>query len=240
VVLRRTWGWPAWKAVPLLVLFLAWDLPFFGSNLLKFLDGGYVPMLVGALLFVLMLIWKRGRGLLADHFHRRSPALDAFLGELDQKAKARVPGAAVFLTSSDHETPPVLVHHLRHNKALQETVVLFTVRTEHVPRVDHAAELDMHALGHGFYRLVVHNGFMQTPKVPELLREAAAEKGLPIDFAVTTYYIGRETFLATDAGQMGRFSESIFAFMSRNAGSATAYFDLPPDRVVELGMQVDL
>src|SRR5262249_47266297 len=161
-------------------------------------------------------------------------------GELDQKTKARVPGAAVFLTSSDQETPPVLVHHLRHNKALQETVVLFTVRTEHVPRVDHAAELDVHALGHGFYRLVVHSGFMQTPKVPELLREAAAENSLPIDFAETTYYIGRETFLATDAGQMGRLSESIFAFMSRNAGSATAYFDLPPDRVVELGMQVDL
>jgi KUP system potassium uptake protein len=240
VVLRRTWGWSLARALPLLVLFLALDLPFFGSNLLKFLDGGYVPMLVGAVFFTLMLIWKRGRALLADSFRQGSPEIDLFLKELDQKVKARVPGTAVFLTSSDDKTPPVLVHHLRHNKVLHETVVLLTVRTEHVPRVDHSKELDIVELEHGFYRLIIHSGFMQTPKIPELLREAAEEKGVPIDFAEITYYLGRETFLATDAGRMGRVTESLFAFMSRNAGSATAYFGLPPDRVVELGMQVDL
>jgi len=136
------------------------------------------------------------------------------------------------------ETPPVLVHHVRHNKVLQETIILLTVRTEHVPRVEHGAELTV--LGHGFHRFVVHNGFMQRPDVPALLRAAAAKTGVAIDFDETTYYLGRETFLATEAGEMGRFTEGIFAFMARNAGSATAYFGLPPDRVVELGMQVDL
>jgi KUP system potassium uptake protein len=240
VVLRQTWRWPLLKALPLLILFLAWDLPFFASNLLKFMDGGYVPMLVGVLFFSLMIIWKRGRAFLAQYFHDTSPPLDAFLADLDDKVKARVPGTAVFLTSSDHETPPVLVHHVRHNKALHQQVILLTVRTEHVPRVDRGQVFELTELSRGFHRIVVHSGFMQTPDVPTLLREAAAEKGVPIDFADITYYLGRETFLATDAGKMGRFTEGLFGFMARNAGSPTLYFGLPPDRVVELGMQVDL
>jgi KUP system potassium uptake protein len=240
VVLRRTWRWPLWKALPLLLLFLAWDLPFFASNLLKFFEGGWVPMLVGLALFAVMLVWKRGRAVLADSLHAISPPLDAFLADLDGKAKARVPGTGVFLTGSDHETPPVLVHHLRHNKVVHETVVLLTVRTEHVPRVERGAEGELSALGHGFYRLTLHAGFMQQPDVPALLRVAAEKAGVPVDFDETTYYLGRESFLATEAGKMGRVSEGLFAFMSRNAGSATAYFGLPPDRVVELGMQVDL
>jgi KUP system potassium uptake protein len=240
VVLRRTWKWPLWKALPLLLLFLAWDLPFFASNLLKFMEGGWVPMLVGVALFAVMIIWKRGRAFLAESFHQNSPPLDELLTQVEQKVHARVPGTAVFLTSSEHETPPVLVHHLRHNKVLHEKVVLLTVRTEHVPRVEPSAELELRELGHGFYRIVIHSGFMQTPDVPALLRAAAERQGVAIDFAETTYYLGRETFLATEAGKMGRFTEGLFAFMARNAGTATAYFGLPPDRVVELGMQVDL
>ncbi|MFT3774309.1 MAG: potassium transporter Kup [Minicystis sp.] len=240
VVLRQTWRWPLWKALPLLVLFLAWDLPFFASNLLKFMEGGWVPMLVGVVIFTLMIIWKRGRAFLAESFEARSKPIDAFLEGLDRTVKARVPGTAVFLTSSDREVPPVLVHHVRHNKVLHETVVLLTVRTEHVPRVDPATEFELRALDRGFFRLVIHSGFMQTPDVPALLRAAAARTGVPIDFDETTYYLGRESFLATEAGKMGRITEGLFAFMARNAGGATAYFGLPPDRVVELGMQVDL
>jgi KUP system potassium uptake protein len=114
-----------------------------------------------------------------------------------------------------------------------------TVRTEHVPRVPHAKALEVSDLGHGVHRVVIHSGFMQKTHVPERLREAV-EKGLSVDFEEITYYLGRESFLATDAGRMGKFSETLFAFMARNAGSATAYFGLPPDRVVELGMQIDL
>jgi KUP system potassium uptake protein len=239
VVTRNTWKWSLGKSLPLLLLFLAWDLPFFASNLLKFVEGGYVPMLVGLFIFTLMVIWKRGRAFLADGFRRLATPLDDLLRTLEDKAKARVPGTAVFLTSSDHDTPPVLAHHLKHNKSLQETVVLLTVRTDHVPRVDLEKNLEVEELGKGFYRVIVHAGFMEVPDVPRALARAA-EKGVPVDTDDTTYYLGRETFLATEEGQMGSVSETVFALMSRNASSATAYFKLPPDRVVELGLQIDL
>jgi KUP system potassium uptake protein len=240
IVLRRTWGWSLGKSLPLLVLFLAFDLPFFGSNLLKLLEGGYVPMLVGVVFFAVMVTWKKGRALLAASVSRRSPPLAAFLGELDTRCKARVPGTAVFLTSSALETPPVLVHHVQHTKTLQDSVVLLTVVTEHVPRVDEEKSLAAEELGHGFHRLIVHSGYMQTPDIPAILERAVATAVLPVDLADTTYYLGRESFLATEKGEMGPVAESLFGFLSRNATGATAYFGLPPDRVVEIGLQIDL
>jgi KUP system potassium uptake protein len=240
VVLRRTWGWSLAKSLPLLLLFLAFDLPFFGSNLLKLFDGGYVPMLVGVVIFVVMVTWKRGRALLAAAVSRRSPPLSTFLEGLGQRCEARVAGTAVFLTSSAKETPPVLVHHVQHTKTLQTSVVLLTVVTEHVPRVKEEASLEVEELGQGFHRLIVHNGYMQYPDIPAILTRAAGSGLVAIDFEDTTYYLGRETFLATEKGEMGRFTESLFGFLSRNATPATAYFSLPPDRVVEIGLQIDL
>jgi KUP system potassium uptake protein len=240
VVVRQTWGWSLAKALPLLILFLAFDLPFFGANLLKLHEGGYVPIMVAVVLFTLMVIWKRGRALLAESFKRAAPPLDAFLQGLDERCRARVPGTAVFLTSLAFETPPILAHHLEHTKALHEVVILLTVVTDHVPRVREDQSINLTKLDKGFHRLVIRSGFMQSPDVPSLLRIAAVKHGLPIDFADMTYYVGRETFLATERGRMGRITEGIFAFMSRNAGTATAYFALPPARVVELGIQIDL
>jgi KUP system potassium uptake protein len=240
VVVRRRWGWPLAAALPLLLLFLAFDLPFFASNLLKFLDGGYVPMVVGVVFFVVMVVWKRGRAILGESLSKKASKLDAFLEDVDARVRARVPGTAVFLTSSPSELPPVMEHHVRHNKVLHEVVVLLTVVNEHVPRVDRAESLDVTDLGKGFYRVLVHNGFMQSPDVPAVLADARDRKGLPIDLDQTTYYLGRETMLATEKGRMGRFTEGLFAFLSRNAGSATAYFGLPPDQVVEIGIQIDL
>ena len=240
VVVRRTWGWSLAKALPLLILFLAWDLPFFGANLLKFTEGGYVPMIVAVVFFGFMLVWKRGRAYLHESLNKSAPPLAEFLDKLDEHVAARVPGTAVFLTSSAYETPPVLVHHVKHSRSLHETVIFLTVQTEHVPRVDNTKDLEIEDLRPGFHRLVIHEGFMQTPDVPSLLKRASDAKGLGIDLSTVTYYLGRETFLATSAGQMGPYTEGLFAFMSRNAGSATAYFALPPEQVVELGMQIDL
>jgi KUP system potassium uptake protein len=240
VVVRKTWGWSMAKALPLLILFLAFDLPFFGANLLKFFEGGYVPMVVAVALFFLMVVWKRGRAFFLEAISGRVPPLDTFLGDLDAKCLARVPGTAVFLTSSSTHTPPVLVHHVQHNKVLHETVILLTVHTLHVPRVSAQESIAWKDLGHGFHRLVVKSGFMQSPNIPALLAFAAARHTLTIDFEDITYYLGRETFLATDEGKMGRFTETIFGFMSRNATPATAYFGLPPERVVEIGLQIDL
>ena len=240
VVVRKTWGWSLAKALPLLILFLAFDLPFFGANLLKFFEGGYVPMVVAVVLFFLMVVWKRGRAFFSEAISKRLPPLDTFLAELETTCRARVPGTAVFLTSSSTETPPVLVHHVQHNKVLHETVILLTVVTQHVPRVSAENSFAWTDLGHGFHRLVVQSGFMQTPNIPAILAYAAGRHTLTIDFADITYYLGRETFLASDKGKMGRFTEMIFGFMSRNATPATAYFGLPPERVVEIGLQIDL
>ncbi|WP_438030300.1 potassium transporter Kup [Sorangium sp. So ce233] len=240
VVLRRTWGVSLDRALPLLLLFLALDLPFLGANLLKFLDGGYVPVVIAAVLFAMMVIWKRGRALLVERFARAVPSVEAFVRGLDASCRARVPGTAVFLSSRTGKTPYVLAHHLKHTKVLHETVVLLTVVTEHVPRVADEDRLDLTSLDKGVHRLIIRSGFMQSTDVPALLRRAAAKHGLPIDFADVTYYLGRETILATDRGRMGRVAETIFAVMARNAGAVPGYFKLPPERVVELGVQVDL
>jgi KUP system potassium uptake protein len=239
VVVRKTWGWSLAKAAPIVAVFLAMDLAFFGANLLKFLDGGYVPVLVAILVFVVMVTWKSGRAILAETLAAASPPLDAFLATLGERCRARVPGTAVFLTSGAQGTPPVLVHHVRHSKVLHETVVLLTVVNDHVPRVDVAETTTVDDLGQGFHRVVTHAGFTQMPDVPEVLA-IVRERGVPIDDAETTYYLGRETFLATPKGRMGPFRESIFGLLSRNAKSATSYFAIPPEQVVEVGMQIDL
>jgi KUP system potassium uptake protein len=242
VVARHTWGWSAGKALPLLAFFLALDLPFFGANLLKLWDGGYVPILIAMVLFAMMATWKRGRALLAASFRRLMTPLAQFLERVGagEGAPARVPGTAVFLTSNPEEAPPVLTHHVRHNKALHRKVVLLTAVTERVPRVEPADRLEVKELEAGFYRVIVRSGFMQDVPIPALLRYAVRTGALSVDLKDLTYYLGRENILATEEGRMGRFAERLFGFMLRNATSASAYFSLPPDRVVELGIQIDL
>jgi KUP system potassium uptake protein len=240
VVLRRTWKWTRWVALPVLLLFLCFDIPYFGANLIKFFDGGYIPLLIGAAIFLVMVIWKRGRSLLAWHYAERATPLDAFLANLQSPDTVRVPGTCVFMASSSTHTPPILTHHLRHNHVLHQTVILLTVLTEHRPRVPSSERVTATELGHGVWRVVAHYGFFQEPNVPLALRQAASRYHVPIELDDATYYIGRETLLATSAGRMGRWSELFFAFLSRNALGATAYFRIPPNRVVELGMQIDL
>ena len=240
VVLRKSWQWPLWKALPLLVLFLSWDLLFFGSSALKFVDGGYVPILVGLLLFTIMIVWRRGRTVLVRRLSAAAEAKDALLARLQRMQTARVQGTAVFLTSEPGRIPAVLVHYVEHTRALQERVLLLSVVTSHVPHVPLGEESAVENLGDGFFRVVVHAGFMEQPQVTERLRDALERAGLPLDLATTSFFLARETFLATYRGEMGRLTESLFSFLYKNAGSATIYFGLPPDRVVEIGMQLDL
>ena len=240
VVVRRHWGWPLWKALPLLVLFLSWDLPFFGSNLLKFVDGGYVPILVAVLFFSLMMVWRRGRTVLIRRLSDSAPPPEQFLAGLERDCKARVPGTGIFLTAQHAGVPAVLRHYVRHAHSLPERVVLLNVAFDRVPRVPIESSADVEELGKGFYRIAIHSGFMEKPCLPDRLREAAATAPLRLDAPDVTYFLGHETFLATSKGEMGRLSESIFAFLYRNSGTATAYFGLPAERVLELGMQIDL
>jgi KUP system potassium uptake protein len=238
-VTRRTWGWPRAKALPLLVLFLSFDLPFFGANLLKFFDGGYVPIIVGVVFFTIMAVWKTGRRVLSDYTRTHASPIGEFLDSLNERIATRVPGTAVFMTSAS-DVPLILEHHIRRIRVLHEHVVLLTISFEHVSYVHDDERLEVERLSLGFTRVTAHYGYMDEPDVPKLLAEAKARFGLAIDFAETTYYLGRETFLATTAGELGPIRESIFAFLARNAASATTYFNLPAEQVIELGTQIDL
>jgi KUP system potassium uptake protein len=236
VVARRTWGWPLSKALPPVVVFSIVDLAFFVANLPKFFQGGWVPIAVGSVMFAVMADWKRGRAVLAERIAEVSPPLDAFVAELETHCEVRIPGTSIFLASSPAGTPPVLFQHARRLRVLSENVGVLTVVTEHVPYCADQGRVTVEDLGKGIRRVLVRTGFMERPNVPRLLAAAA----LPFDMADPTYFIGREAFVAGRSGEMGVVSESLFAFLTRNAKSATAWFGIPPEQVVELGMQMDL
>jgi KUP system potassium uptake protein len=247
-VARSRWKWSLLKAGIPVFLFLLLDGAFLGANMLKFFHGGFVPVAVAAGIFVCMRVWKRGRALLGHYFSRASRPLDQFLehlalgkfvDEAGSNPVVRVPGVAVFLTSNSTGTPPLLSHHVRHNKALHEYVVLVTVTTEHIPRVKHS-RLELEVLSCGFYRLKIRVGFMETVNVARAVAVAARAFRLPLEPDKATYYLGRETILATPDGQMNMHQERLFALMTRNALQASRYFGIPPERVVEIGIQVDL
>jgi KUP system potassium uptake protein len=248
-VARTRWKWSSFAVGPLLALFLAIELPFLASNAVKFLDGGYIPVVLAVGVFVMMRTWRRGRDFLTGHFARNMRPLDDFIEALRQKRWvlrdgteipiARVPGAAVFLTSHTDGIPPLLVHHVRHVRAVQETVILVTIVTERVPRVV-SDRFEWKPMPEGLARLTIHSGYMQSPSVPAALELAFREYAIDVPLSEVTYFLGRETLLALSAGEMGRREEALFAFMTRNAQNATRYFGIPPERVVEIGMQIDL
>jgi KUP system potassium uptake protein len=249
-VARKCWNWPVHTALPLVLLFLFIDLTFFASNALKFFDGGFLPIALAAGIFFLMRTWKRGRFLLGRYFARAASPLDAFLRELHQQCclaedgkpihVVRVAGVAVFLTSNRDGTPPLLLHHVRHVKSLHEAVILLTVATVQVPRVGEDQRVVVELLSEGFIRLRIQCGFMESPNVPRALELAAQRSALPVGLDDVTYFLGRETLLATRQGEMGAREELLFAFLSKNSLNATRYFCIPPERVVEIGMQIDL
>ena len=239
-VIRETWGWSRSKSWAILLLFLAFDIPFLIANLVKFFDGGYLPVAVGSLFFVVMIVWKMGRTHLGDYFAERSPPLSAFLESLPSRVVARTPGTSVFLASSATGTPPVLFHHVERLRVLQERVVLLTITTEHIPVALRAGRVKVETIAPGVFRVVARCGFMESPQVPAMLAQAIEEGVLPVKMDDVTYYLGRETFIAGKMGKMGPWTESLFAFLNRNAHSAPLYFGVPAEKVVELGIQIDL
>ncbi len=239
VVLTRTWRWAWYKAVPLCLLFLTVDLTFLVSNLRKFLDGGWVPFTIGLAVFILFTTWITGRRRLGERMAEYFLPLESFLDDVRACNPPRVRGTAVFLTANPDGVPTLLLHHFKHNQVLHDKVVLLTIASEQTPFVKASHRLRVEEEGAGFYRLVARFGFMETPNVPDLLA-ASRDWGLVIDLERTTYYLGRETLIASGKPGMARWRKRLFAFVSRNARSATAYFGIPPNRVVELGMQVEL
>ncbi len=243
-VMRDLWHWPRWQAWPLTVVFLAADLSFFLANVVKIEEGGWFPIVAAVFVFTLMSTWKRGRSVLAQVLKDAGLPLELFIDDVARRKPVRIPGTAVFMTSNLGTAPPVLLHHLKHNKVLHERILFVSVLTEEIPQVPAEERVVARELGNGFFQVIAHYGFMEQPNIPALL---AGLKELPppsarltVDPMDTTFYLGRETLLATGGSSLATWRKRLFIVMSRNAATASAFFGLPPNRVVELGAQIQL
>ncbi|MFH1035323.1 MAG: potassium transporter Kup [Pseudomonadota bacterium] len=238
-VVRRVWGWSLWKAAPLVSLFLAFDITYFGANLLKVVDGGWFTLLVAILITVGMTTWMTGRQTLGKQMRGSRLPLKSFLREVATLSPLRVPGTAVFLSLSPQGTPVTLLHHFKLNKVLHEKVVFLTMMSADVPTVPDDERLQVEVLDQGFYRILAWHGFMEIPNVPRILRQAS-RAGLLLDPLTATYFLGRETLLTNGKSGLSAWRKNLFAFMSRNASNPAVFFGIPPHRVIEIGMQVAL
>jgi KUP system potassium uptake protein len=236
---RERWRWPLWATLLFTGFFLAVDLAFWGANIVKIPHGGWFPLVMGAGIFILMSTWKTGRGILAERLQRGTLPIGLFLDDLGRRPVHRVPGTAVFMYGGREGTPPALLHSMKHYKVLHETVVVLGVETQEVPHVAGEERVSVQELGHGFYRIVLSYGFMEDPCVPEALATVRVP-GLDLSPARTSYFLGRETLIPSKTPGMAPWREHLFAVMSRNARTATSFFGLPPNRVVELGAQIQL
>jgi KUP system potassium uptake protein len=239
VVETERWGWPKRWALTMLVVFLTIDLAFFVANALKIMQGGWVTLAVALLLFTMMTTWRTGRRLVADRLTARAIPLDDFTATVAEVKPVRVPGTAVFMTAQPTGTPPALAHNVRYNKVLHEHVVILTVSTAQRPHVALEDRVSVEPLGHDLYNVRVQYGFMEDPDVPEALQQAR-EQGLALNLDDLVYFLGRETIIVTRRKGMAIWREHLFVVMARNAVRATAFFRLPPERVVELGVQVEM
>ena len=237
-VARTWWGWSRLRAILLVGPFLIIDSAFFGANLLKVRDGGWVPLAIAFIIFVLMTTWNRGREIVQDLLRRGMLPIDLLLADLANRKTARVPGLAVFMTREPEGAPVVLLHHLKHNKVLHEQVVLLSVTSEEVPEIPDDERITIQRLPQGFYRITARYGFMETTNVPGILARAR-EAGIESKPLETTYYLGREQLIPTGTTPLWTWRKKLFVFMSRNSRSATAFYGIPPNRVVELGAQIE-
>ncbi len=243
-VVRDVWGWSPRKAAPLTAVFLVVDVAFFGANLIKVEEGGWFPLAAAAVVFTLLSTWKRGRQFLAAQMREAGLPLDDFLKDVSRKNPQRIAGTAVFMTGNTGNVPPVLLHHLKHNKILHERVVLVSLMTEEIPNVADSERVTVTELGCGFHQVIARYGFMETPDVPAML-DSIPRRTIPGPKLVfkpmeTTYYLGRETLLPDGTAPMPRWRKRLFIVMARNAQTASSFFGLPPNRVVEMGAQIQL
>ena len=231
--------WKPQAIAALLALFLVMDVSFFSANVVKFFHGGWLPLAIGGLVFTVMTTWRAGRDALAGSREMRSLPLDLFLADVGVTRPIRVPGTAVVMSGTADGVPVVLLHHFKHNRTLHDRVVLLTITTDRRPRVPLSERVKLEELGQNFFRVSARVGFMQDANVPALLDEART-LGLEIDVEQASYFLGRESLLTTGPAKLARWRKALFAFLSRNARPATQFFGLPPNRVVEMGAQVEL
>ena len=240
VVARTIWRWSLPAVIGLCGLFLVVDLGFWAGNIVKVPDGGWFPLVVAGVMFTLMVTWKKGREILSERIQLGALPLDTFLSDPGVAKLARVPGTAVFMGGNPATTPAALLHTVKHIKCLHEQVVMLTVRTEEVPRVEPEDRVRVDRFDNGFSRVTLTYGFTEDPDVPAALA-TVDEPGLDFRPMHTTYFVGRERIISTHANSgMMRWRERLFGLMSNNARSATAFFEIPANRVVEMGAQVEI
>ncbi|HSS48979.1 MAG TPA: KUP/HAK/KT family potassium transporter, partial [Thermoanaerobaculia bacterium] len=238
VVAREKWGWSLARAVLTMSSFLVLDLAFFGANLVKIPHGGWFPLVVAGVVYLLMNTWKQGRQLVAETLAEDALPLEELIRSLGPDRPIRVPGTAVFLTTAPEATPTALLHNLKHNRVLHEQVVLMRVVTEEVPNLSEDDRVEVEALDKGFYRLTARYGFIQEPRAQDVL-DCARQDGLDLDMMKTSFFVGRTTLLPCNSKGMALWRKRLFVRMGRNAQRFTDFFQIPVNRVVELGLQVE-
>jgi KUP system potassium uptake protein len=238
-VARRRWNWSVARVATLGAVFLVVDLSFLGANLVKIAKGGWFPLVVAGVVYLLMTTWKRGRETVTGIMHDNALPLPLFLEDIGRRQPSRVQGTAVFMTSDPGGAPVVLLHHLKHNKVLHEKVIIMSISGEEIPQVKPEHRAEVTDMGSGFYLVIARYGFMESPDIPALLSTLNAH-GLEAKPMETSFFLGRETLLPTGHSRLSRWRKKLFILMARNAQSATAFFNLPPNRVVELGAQVQI
>ncbi|MEX0909497.1 MAG: potassium transporter Kup, partial [Gemmatimonadaceae bacterium] len=239
VLVRSWWNWGRVRAGIFVTAFLIIDLAFFGSNVLKIVHGGWVPLLIGAALFLMMTTWFRGRSIVQDMMNRSTLPMDLLIQDVAKRKTPRVPGIAVFMTPASEGAPVVLLHHLKHNKMLHEQVVLLSIMSTEVPEVSDESRLTVEALPEGFFRVISRYGYMETPNVVSVI-DRLGPWGVHKRPGETSYYLGRERLLPTGSGPIATWRKHLYIFMSRNTPSAAEFFGIPPNRAVELGAQMEL
>jgi KUP system potassium uptake protein len=236
-VVWRLWRWPIAGAIAFVAGFLVIELAFLGANLLKLVDGGWVPVAFGAFLILVMWTWVRGTAYLNQKVHRDSIPLVELIRMLDKSKPTRVPGTAIFLTSDLEVAPAALMHNLKHNKVLHERVVIMNVVTEPRPRVPDEERYRVERLSGDFLRATLRFGYMQSPRVPAALA-LMRKQGFKFDIMTTSFFLGRRSIKASPTSGMPTWQDNLYISLSKQASNATDFFSIPSDRVVELGAQV--
>ena len=239
VVAKNVWKWSWAKTISILTVFLIIDFAFFSASIIKTADGGYVPLLIAAVFYVMMLTWRKGRQILSERLKNSVVSLDKFLEQMRSHHLARVPGVAIYMVNDPETTPPSMVHNVKHNKVLHEKVIILSISTKQVPVVAEGERMKFEKVEGCIFRAVAKYGFMESPDIVDIVGRMK-QQGLDVDLAKITFFLGRETLIASDRPGMAMWREHLFSFMARNAQRATAYFNIPADQVIEVGIQVEL